>query len=337
MGITVVGSLNYDLVTYTNRVPNAGETIRADIFETHTGGKGLNQAIAISKLRQEGSNYLVRMVGNVGQDSFGTELIDILEKNDVDCSNVGRIADVKTGIATILVEKEKGQNRILITEGANGKTIFTDSQMNQIFKVEQANDCEFVVFQHEIPDPCSIMKWLKKHRPNHQIIFNPSPFQPLQKEDWSLIDILIVNEIEAMQIVESIYSKEEAERFAEKIKKDFIDGYKVLCQKFQQSIVNTSDNSLGAVIITLGSEGVLFLSKDHVTVGYYPACSNIEVIDTTGAGDTFLGAVVTQLYQSISLEQAMKFATTASSITIQHKGAAESIPLYNDVLKNIEY
>lgn len=332
MGITVIGSLNYDLVTYTDRIPDGGETMRANVFETHTGGKGLNQAIAIARLKQEDSEYAVKMVGNVGDDSFGVELMKILKENKIETSDVGVLSDVKTGIATILVEQKKGsQNRILITEGANGKTVYKDEALENIF-VKYENEKQFVVLQHEIPDPCSIIRWIKKKHPKYQVVFNPSPFQPLNKEDWLLIDVLIVNEIEALQIVRSVYTQNEITKHENDIKENFINGYKILCQKFQNFLVN-HHSSIATVIITLGANGALFSSRDHPNVGYAPACSNVTVVDTTGAGDTFIGACVTQLYQNTRLEKVIDFATSASSITIQNKGAAESIPYYNDVLK----
>ncbi|EDO18548.1 hypothetical protein Kpol_2001p53 [Vanderwaltozyma polyspora DSM 70294] len=331
MGITIIGSLNYDLVTYTNKIPNAGETIRANLFETHTGGKGLNQTVAIAKLKHPDSNYGIKMVGNVGDDSFGKELVDILKQNNVNIDDIGILSDVKTGIATILVEQQNGgQNRILITEGANGKTDYSLEQLKSIFNNVSNNEEQFVVLQHEIPNPISIMSLLKNNFPTYKIVFNPSPFQPLNKGDWLLIDVLIVNEIEALQIVNSVYSKDEIAKHESEINHDFVKGYTTLCEKFQKHLVNK--DGLSAVIITLGSKGVLYSSKDQPIVEYQPAKSGITVVDTTGAGDTFLGAVVTQLHQQSSLKEAIDFATSASSITIQRNGAAESIPVYSEVV-----
>lgn len=330
MGISVVGSLNYDLVTYTDRLPNAGETFKANSFETHTGGKGLNQTVAIAKLKQPDSDYKVRLIGSVGNDSFGKELISYLIDNNVDTSHIKSYSDVSTGVAAILVEeKSSGQNRILITEGANGRTIYNDDQLAEMFKDDESDSNHMVVFQHEIPDPLSIMKWISENKKNYQIVYNPSPFHPLEKDKWSLIDVLVVNEIESLQLLENLYDDDFTKKTKDNITNDFIDGYTEICEELQKNVMNQQKSA--KVIITLGSRGVLFSSKENTTVQYSPAVKVPKVVDTTGAGDTFLGSVVTQLYQGNTLEDAIEFSTLASSLTIQKQGAAESIPLYADV------
>ncbi|SMN20153.1 similar to Saccharomyces cerevisiae YCR036W RBK1 Putative ribokinase [Maudiozyma saulgeensis] len=334
MGITVIGSLNYDLVTYTDRIPEAGETFKANSFETHTGGKGLNQTVAISKLKQVDADYKIQMVGNVGKDAFGEQLLGYLNKNNVDTSNVGTYSDVSTGVATILVEEKKsGQNRILITEGANGKTTYTDDELAKIFNNDDNDTNHMVVFQHEIPDPVSIMKWFNQYKDNYKIVYNPSPFHPLQKNDWSLFDVLVVNEIESLQIIKNIYPQNYVDKVETDIANDFIGAYSKLCEELQKNVMNPSKAAI--VIITLGSQGVLFSSADDQDVQYLPAIKVEKVVDTTGAGDTFLGGVVTQLYQGNTLKQAIEFSTFASSLTIQTPGAAESIPHYPDVITSL--
>lgn len=328
MGITVVGSLNFDLCTYTGRVPASGETITANRFETHPGGKGSNQCNALARLRSSDASYEVRMVGGVGDDSFGVTLKELLEKNGVNISKVATWKNIATGIATILIEEDSGQNRILLTKGANGKTEYTDEQLDKdIFPDKDVE--EYVVFQYEIPNPIKIMKWLKKNRPNYHVVYNPSPFQPIEKDDWLLSDILVVNEVEAIQIIESVYPKDEITKYKNDIEKDFINGYKMLCQNFQKTLVN--QNNKAAVCITLGSKGVLFSSKTEPEVTYIPSVTGIKVIDTTGAGDTFLGGLITQLLEKKTLKEAATFATKASSLSIQKRGAAESIPTYEEV------
>ncbi|QLL31293.1 hypothetical protein HG536_0B01560 [Torulaspora globosa] len=332
MSITVVGSLNYDLVTYTDRLPEAGETFRANSFETHAGGKGLNQAIAIARLRHPGSKSLLRMVGNVGEDMFGQELLDLLTENGVDCKEVKKVGGMSTGVATILVEeKNGGQNRILLSEGANGKTVYGPDELSRIFNGKSSGgEKHYVVFQHEIPDPSSIMSWLKLNRPEFQIVFNPSPFKHLELEAWKNVDVLIVNEIEALQIVEAVYPEEECESYRSMIGNDFLGGYQKLCLEFQRRVVSQTNSA--TVVITLGSQGSLFCSKDHPQVGYTPSLTGINVVDTTGAGDTFLGSLVSQLHSGARLEDAIRFSTKSSSLTIQKKGAAETIPTFSEVM-----
>lgn len=335
MGVVVVGSLNYDLVTYTDRVPDAGETFPANSFETHTGGKGLNQTVAIAKLKDANSSYKVKMVGNVGDDSFGEQLVSYLNKNGVDTTDVKTHPDVSSGVATILVEeKHNGQNRILITQGANGKTVYTNQQLANIFSDENCAQDSMVVFQHEIPDPVAIMRWINENKPGYRVVYNPSPFHPLNKEDWLLCDILVVNEIESLQIIENVYNELYVAEVKKSIKKDFVGAYKSICEKLQKDTLDQKRSAV--VIITLGSEGVLFSSAEHPDVEYLPAITVPKVLDTTGAGDTFLGGVVTQLYQKATLKEAIQFSTYASSITIQHPGAAESIPHFPEVVAAVE-
>ncbi|CCK69197.1 putative ribokinase KNAG_0C00840 [Huiozyma naganishii CBS 8797] len=328
MSISVVGSLNYDLVTYTERVPDAGETFRANYFETHVGGKGLNQAVALRKLKDSSVPYGIRMVGNVGTDSFGDALLGLLQSHDIDVSHVRKSEGVRTGVATILVENSTGQNRILITEGANGKTVYGSKELETIFP--ETEDRNMVVFQQETPDPCSVMRWLKKNRPDHQIVFNPSPFKAVDKEDWQLVDVLIVNEIESLQIVQTVFPRDEVKKYEAEIEKDFMKGYNAVCKILQEQCV--SEKGPAIVIITLGSKGALYCSNENKEIKFLPAAANVHVVDTTAAGDTFLGAFTTQFYQGANINEAIKFSTRASSVTIQRKGAAESIPMYDEIV-----
>lgn len=146
--ITIIGSLNYDLVTYTNKVPQGGETYQANSFETHVGGKGLNESIAVAKLTPKNSVLLssttttttsgdgdgaIRMVGKIGDDSFGQQLKQFLIDNKVNVDHVHTVNNQTSGVAVILVEEETGENRILITLGANGELKLDDKEYESIF------------------------------------------------------------------------------------------------------------------------------------------------------------------------------------------------------------
>ena len=328
MGITVIGSLNYDLVTYTDKVPDGGETIRANSFETHTGGKGCNQCIAIARLKNPQDNYTVRMVGSVGNDAFGAQLLDTLRRDGVDVDQVKVLEGVSTGTATILVEEKLGgQNRILIVKGANGESKYSSQQLKDMFK--ETKEKEYVVFQQEIPNADCVMKWIHDNISNSVIVFNPSPFQPIAKAHWNAVDVLVVNEIEALQVIEDAEGPEKVKEYKEMINDNFISTYKNIAIRLKSQYVNPEGKR--AVIITLGSKGVLYVSKQNPEVGYMDAIHDVKVVDSTGAGDTFLGALVTQLYEGKPLSEAIKFATFSSSLAIQNNGAAESIPKHNDV------
>ncbi|SCU96939.1 LADA_0H03576g1_1 [Lachancea dasiensis] len=331
--IVVCGSLNYDLVTFTQRLPDAGETITAGKFETHAGGKGLNQTVAIRKLLAQNEHVDVAMIGHVGDDSFGNELKSLLRENDIGVDRVISLEGVNTGVATILVEQESGQNRILLSEGANGHTDFLESDLNRLFPsrerpLDRATN-HFVVFQNEIPGTVSIMRWIVANRPHFKVVYNPSPYRELSKEDWSLVDILVINEIEALQVLRSIFSVHDVAAFENMVRKDVLEGYKLVVSRLGTML--NKKQSLGAVIITLGEKGVVFASQDSPDVKYTAACHVPQVIDTTGAGDTFLGGVVSQLCTDHTLEEAIGFAVKASSLSIQKTGAAESIPSFQAV------
>ena len=180
--ITIIGSLNYDLVTYTNKVPQGGETYQANSFETHVGGKGLNESIAVAKLTPKNSVLLssttttttttsgdgdgaIRMVGKIGDDSFGQQLKQFLIDNKVNVDHVHTVNNQTSGVAVILVEEETGENRILITLGANGELKLDDKEYESIFPKttgsitttttttkEGRGYLSFVILQNEYPD-----------------------------------------------------------------------------------------------------------------------------------------------------------------------------------------
>lgn len=319
--ITVIGSLNYDLVTYTDKVPLGGETIAANSFEKHLGGKGLNEALACARLRSSES-INVRMVGNVGSDTFGEELKLVLTDASVDTEFLGVIEGESSGVAVILVE-ESGENRIMIIAGANGHLKPTPEDYERIFPNNTNNSIEFVVLQNEYPHTSQSIEWLKSNRKGINVAYNPSPFKPelISDEFLGKIDLLIVNEGEALEIARKI----KTEDFSENHNRDF---FASLASKLQAVICQ---DNVSSVIITLGSQGSVYCDKLRKEVQFEPAATVEHVVDTTGAGDTFFGGVVLQLTAGNTLSEAIKFATVASSLAIQNRGAAESIPSYKDV------
>lgn len=313
--ITVIGSLNYDLVSYTTRVPEGGETAQADEFEKHIGGKGLNEAIACARL--SGPRVPVRLVGNVGNDMFGKELLEALKKSGVITEYVKTIDGVSSGVAVIIVESN-GENRILITAGANGLLKPTEVEYKTYF-LENSNEniLEFVVLQNEYPHTTESIKWIKNNRPHINIAYNPSPFKPelITTEILQNIDLLIVNEGEAAEVAAKLGYTASGEDLVERSKK--------LAEKLLDQL---NPSNCKTVIITLGSKGSVYTAKDHPTPEFIPAKKVEHVVDTTGAGDTFFGAVVLQLVAGNEVNEAIKYATVASSVAIQKKGAADSIP-----------
>lgn len=334
--ITVVGSLNYDLVTINDRFPEAGETISAQQFETHCGGKGSNQALACCRLRSTDSigNIKIKMIGCVGPDSFGEELKSALEEAGADISAIMTIPSekgIQTGVATILVDSTNGQNRILVYPGANA--CLTEEQvLDQL--IDKNNDTtpfktDAVVLQNEIP--VSIVRKViqtlqdvavssKTTKPF--IMYNPSPIDASFGTDlYQYVDCLIVNSTEAKAIVPEEVSKiltdddnaEQALQAAEPIAKTL--------------------NLPKYLVITLGAAGcVYYINKQNGKPIHLPACKPPKpVIDTTGAGDTFLGGLTAQLTEGKTIEEALAVALKASSIAVTRKGAGSGIPLFKEL------
>lgn len=320
--ITIIGSLNYDLVTYTDKVPEAGETYAANSFENHLGGKGLNEALACARLSQSGK---VRMVGNVGDDSFGKELTAALVEANVDTEYVKTLEKQSSGVAVIMVESS-GENRILITAGANGQLKPTNTDYEEIFEESEPGD--YVILQNEYPHTVESINWIKQHKPNVNIAYNPSPYKAelILPEILRKIDLLIVNEGEALDVASSVLESSELENFKLSISCGESEGFPQLAGKLQTML---NQENVSVVIITMGSRGSVGVSKSENV--FFEKSRKVSVVDTTGAGDTFFGGVVLQLNYGHSLREAVKFATKASSLAIQKKGAAEGIPFFADV------
>lgn len=326
--ITVIGSLNYDLVTYTDKVPEGGETFQAKSFENHLGGKGLNEALACAKLRSS-QNTIVKMIGNIGADTFGEELKGALIDAKVDTQFVKTLTDHLSGVAVIIVETS-GENRILITAGANGQLKPTAEDFQEYFRESSEGD-HFLVLQNEFPYTRETIDWVKKNKPSINIAYNPSPFyeELMTHELLSKLDLMILNEGEALSVAENVFDEAEIEAFKSTIASQKVKGFSRLADKLK-CLINTKN--INTVIITMGSEGSVYTSSAK-SANFEPSCRVDQVIDTTGAGDTFFGGVVLQLLEGSSIEEAVKFATAASGLAIQRKGAAEGIPTHGSVIE----
>lgn len=384
--ITIIGSLNYDLVTYTNKVPQGGETYQANSFETHVGGKGLNESIAVAKLTPKNSLLLsstssstttssgdgdgaIRMVGKIGDDSFGQQLKQFLIDNKVNVDHVHTVNNQTSGVAVILVEEETGENRILITLGANGELKLDDKEYESIFpkttgsitttttttKEGEGGYLSFVILQNEYPDTVKSINWIKSNRPQLNIAYNPSPFKSelITKELLSKIDLLIVNEGEALDVANHLLKNSHQQDLIDKINQinksnvtnSTGDNHTLLVEVFLklaielQKLINP--DNIQIIVITMGSKGSIYIAKNsggggggsQTTPQFIKSRKVEKVIDTTGAGDTFFGAIVLNLALGKLIDYAIKFATTASSLTIQKKGAAEGIPSYEEVME----
>lgn len=295
--VVVIGSLNMDLVTRAPRLPKGGETLIGHSFATVSGGKGANQAVAAARLGAQ-----VAMVGCVGNDDYGVQLRDALLAEQIDCQAVSTVED-SSGVALIVVD-DNSQNAIVIVAGANGA--MTPAVIDRFDAVLQAADV--IICQLEIPD-ATVGHALKRARAlGKTVILNPAPAsRPLPADWFAAIDYLIPNESEAAALsglpVDSLQSAESAAN---------------------QLIAMGA----GKVIITLGAQGSLFANGKGFE--HFPA-PKVKAVDTTAAGDTFVGGFAAALASGKSEAEAIRYGQVAAALSVTRAGAQPSIPTMSDV------
>ena len=295
--VVVIGSLNMDLVTRAPRLPRGGETLIGQSFATVSGGKGANQAVAAARLGAE-----VSMVGCVGNDAYGAELRGALLAERIDCQAVSTVED-SSGVALIVVD-DNSQNAIVIVAGANGS--LTPQVIDRFDAVLQTADV--IICQLEVPD-ATVGHALKRGRAlGKTVILNPSPAsRPLPADWFAAIDYLIPNESEASALTGlSVDSLASAETAATRL----------------------IAMGVGKVIITLGAQGSLF--ADGSRLEHFPA-PKVKAVDTTAAGDTFVGGFAAALAAGSSEADAIRFGQVAAALSVTRAGAQPSIPTLSDV------
>lgn len=293
--IYVVGSVNMDLLINADVFPEAGMTVSGYGFMTNPGGKGANQAVAVSKL---GGKAV--MVGAVGKE-FGNELINALQGYGVDTENVYKAKDVSSGLAVIAVSQ--GENRIILDKGANA--LVSEEFARKALEGAEAGD--YLIVQLEIPLK-TVYASLKIAKTKGMItVLNPAPACKLPEGIFNYVDYFIPNQTET--------------EFYTDIYPDTIRNATVAAEKLLKEGVKN-------VVITMGKNGSLFTDGKRTSV--CDACL-VKAVDTTAAGDTFVGAFVTRLSEGESVETAMKFANKASSVTVTRRGAQQSIPYIGEI------
>lgn len=295
--ITVIGSLNMDLVTKTEKVPKVGETFLGIDFKQAAGGKGANQADAIAKLG--GS---VAMIGRVGDDQFGHTLIKSLEHDGVEVSQIRITEGISTGIATIIVNGD-GDNSIIVVPGANFKLAPQDVDEAEAV-IKESN---MIIAQLEVPIDTIKYAFKKAKQYGKYTILNPAPARVLDEELLEMTDLLVPNETELEILSGRTLVTEE----------DMLTAAKELMQK-----------GVKEMIITLGSNGCLHIDKTSST--HYPA-HLVEAVDTTAAGDSFIGAIATAFSDDKSFKEAIGFASKVSALTVTREGAQDSLPTKKEV------
>lgn len=288
--VVVVGSINMDFTIETERMPKIGETISGGNFVNAFGGKGLNQAIALSR---QGAS--VTFIGAVGNDSNGKLCLDYLKENGVDYK--GEILDnVSTGAAVITVCG--GNNSIILNGGANmALTPEMIKRRESLFE-----EACMVVAQLEVPVETVVEAFKAAKRKNCLCVLNPAPAKKMPDELLSLTDIIVPNETEA----------------------EIITGISCDCEEnFKRCSDKLCEMGVKSPIITLGEKGSMIkLDGEYYFQKSYP----VKAVDTTAAGDSFIGSMCAMLAEGKSIKEAMDYGARVSSVTVSTRGAAESIP-----------
>jgi ribokinase len=291
-----------DLVVRVPRMPAAGETLAGRTFAQVLGGKGGNQAVAAARLGAH-----VAMIGRVGEDANGAMLRDGLEAEGIDCRLLVRSSAAPTGVALITVD-DAGQNTIVIVAGSNGELTPADIVRNEAALAT----ADVIVCQLETPPETVAATLEAGHRFGKTVILNPAPATGPLPAHWPpLIDYLIPNEVEAAALSGvPIHSLHDAEAAA-----------LALCNQGTRNVV-----------ITLGAAGVVAVLNGALQHLQAP---RVTAIDTTAAGDTFIGAFAAQLAQGAALDHALRFAQQAAALSVTRAGAQPSIPTRVEVEKTL--
>ncbi|PIC77064.1 ribokinase [Sporosarcina sp. P19] len=288
--ITVIGSANMDLVVGTKHFPDQGETVLGNVFDTVPGGKGANQAIAAARLGSE-----THMVACVGNDLFGTSIVNNLQQNKVGVTGVGTV-DGASGIANILLSE--GDNRIIVVPGAN--SLLMPAHIDEIEDLIKRS--QLVMLQLEIPIPTVIYTLAKCQALGIPVMLNPAPAGGFELDMMPSITYLTPNETECEQI-------------------------------FGMDMVSALEKYPNRLIITLGNDGARFFDgKKHVIVEGFKT----NAVDTTGAGDTFNGALAHGIVAGMELERAVRFANAAASLSVEKFGAQGGMPSFQEVEARLE-
>jgi ribokinase len=296
--ISVVGSLNMDLFIEASRLPQPGETVLGTKFRRTPGGKGANQAVAVARMGAKGV-----IIGAVGADSFGEEIVAQLASTEVMTEAIIRRSQTSTGTALIVVDRS-GQNQIVVAPGANALLSPQDVKRHQ----KLIRRSHAVIAQLEVPIKTVEAALRLGREAKILTVLNPAPSAPLTRRLLSFCDWIVPNESEAEKLtgirIASLGSAASAARM----------------------IARTSGN--GSVAITLGPRGVWLHTPAFV--GLVPGFA-VRAIDAVGAGDTFTGAFTARLVEGATPRDAAYFACAAAAIAVTRRGAQSAIPSRREV------
>jgi ribokinase len=299
--ILVLGSLNMDMVVRVSRAPGDGETLQGHSIAYLPGGKGGNQAVSCAR---QGAS--VHIIGQVGADAHGAALRAALAQEGITHTDIAVDGDVATGVAMVMVD-DQAQNRIVVVPGANGSLRPDPSVLAA--RLKQA---DWLVMQLEVPISAVLMAAEQAQVSGCRVVLNPSPSQSLPTEMWPWIDTLVLNESEAQALTR----------------------VPVSCLKEAgQAAQWFLSHGVRQVVVTLGAQGAV--AADANGISFHPALP-VTAIDTTAAGDTFLGALVVALASGGSLKEGVTMGLRAASLCVQTVGAQPSIPTRAAVVQTPE-
>lgn len=289
--IAVLGSTNMDLVAYVSKAPQRGETVTGREFRTIPGGKGANQAVAAARAGAD-----VSMIGAVGNDAYGTGLRCVLEQSGVGTGRL-RTAEGASGTAHIVVDDEGG-NAIVVVPAAHATVTSLAPGDEGLIATADA-----LLLQLEIPLTAVVEGARAAHRHGVRTILTPAPVQPLPAELLAATDLLVPNEHEAAALT------------------GLTDPHKAATALLDQ---------VPEVVVTLGAAGSLYASRDLAEPVIVPA-PPVTAVDSTGAGDTFVGALAVALTEGRPMPDALAWAAAAGALSVQRPGASASMPYRSEI------
>jgi ribokinase len=289
--MVVIGSLNMDIVVETDRYPQMGETIMGERIRFIPGGKGANQAVAGARLGAE-----TAMIGAVGDDAFGEELLRSLQEDGVDVTGIKRASGMATGVASIYVAE--GDNSIVVVPGANSRVEPADIDRSE----DKLRQADIVLLQLEIPVETVVYAARKAKSLGKTVVLNPAPAQQLPDELFGLVDYMTPNRSEL-----GWYSGMDTEGGA-----------------LESAMRRMKEMGAAHIVTTLGADGSAYLAADgsmHTIPGH-----KVPVVDTTGAGDCYNAGLALSIADGRGLEEAIAYASLVSALAVTKFGAQAGMP-----------
>lgn len=301
--VAVIGSLNIDTTLEVVNFPHPGQTVKAINKSSTAGGKGANQAVAAARSQAQTS-----FIGKVGADQQGKFMIAAMQEEGIETSGIKVEQEAGTGTAAIMLD-QRGQNSIIVYGGANSYLTAADVQA----AAPQITAADFAVAQFETPQAATIEAFKLAKQNGVTTILNPAPAAKLVPELLGLTDIIIPNESESQQLTDIAITD---------------------LASLERSVAKFASWGIACSIITLGEKGVFYSFKGKTAK---LDAFKVKAVDTTAAGDTFIGAFAAQLLPSLeNFVTAIDYAQKASALTVQHLGAQVSIPTVSEIMGSIQ-